>query len=146
MGVRIWVLSVLSLVMACGGSGNIPVPNADTVHHSDSTNSLPPTYTPPTGEAVVCSTVLDQTDGHTYPFQGLISNGKTITCTACPSGFNKLNDQWLWFAEDEDGNLTLDLKAAGYDMTSDELTFNGNTFLRCQQVDLPTRLSCSDID
>jgi hypothetical protein len=129
MAAKIWVMSFLSLVLACGGSGNIPVSNPDTVHHNDGTSSLPPTYTPPTGEAVVCDTVLDSTDGHTYPFQGLTSHGKTITCTACPTGFNKLNDEWLWFAEDEDGNLTLDLKAAGYDMTSDELTFNGNTFV-----------------
>ncbi len=129
MAAKIWVMSFLSLVLACGGSGNIAVPNPDTVHHNDETSSLPPTYTPPTGEAVVCDTVLDSTDGHTYPFQGLTSHGKTITCTACPSGFNKLNDEWLWFAEDEDGNLTLDLMAAGFDMTSDELTFNGNTFV-----------------
>jgi len=115
-------------MMACGGNSNMPVPNPDTVHSNDTTNNLPPTYTPPAGDTVACGTVLDQTEGHSYPFQGLSAEGKTFTCTACPTGFNKLNDEWLWFVEDENGNLTLDLKAAGYDMTSDELTFNGNTF------------------
>ena len=133
MTTKFWSLTVVSFLFACGqsGGGNIPVPTPDVVHHTDGgggggTNQ---TFTPPPGDPIVCDTVLDQTNGHSYPFQGLTSNGKTITCTACPTGFNKLNDQWLWFAEDENGNIVLDLPSAGYKMISDELTFNGNTFV-----------------
>lgn len=131
MRLNILLAPLVVLFASCGGTGNTPIPNpqADTVNQSDVNSGIPNTFTPPAGNSVVCNKTLDQTDGHSYPFQGIVANGKTFTCTACPTGFNKLNGQWLWFAENEDGDITLDLKSAGYDMSSDLLTFNGNTFV-----------------